>query len=209
MRYFLVALSFVAGVVATGLVLNVTRSNAQSDAGLITEFTSSNVKNAIAAAGGEYLKTSTSDTGAQLVYFNYGGRKYFAGIICTTENKVCYGLELVASFGTKGVTIPLETVNAYNYNYVSGKAIFVASTPALDTARFLSAVGGIAPANLVWEIKNFHARTDNLLEDLRKASVIASTATPAAPTFAPTSAPMAGGASQAHVAHAPQNALPR
>lgn len=211
MRYLLVALSFVAGVVATGLVLNVSRSNAQSGDGLITEFTAANIKRAITDAGGQYLETATGSHGYETVRFRYEGRNYHAGISACTKDKVaCKGIELVAGFGTKNVTIPLEAVNTYNYNHADGKAIFVASNPSLDTARYLFAVGGITHENVVFEIKNFHTRTNDLLEHLRKASVIASNAAPSGPAVAPLSAPTPGDApSQAHIVHEPGNALPR
>lgn len=207
MRHFFIGASL-AACIAAGL--NVSRSDAQSGSALITQFTADNVKSAIAGAGGDYVETATApNSGHEIIYFNYDGRKYFAAIVCTQgANKSCFGLELVASFGTKGVTIPLESVNQYNFNHVSGKAIFIPSTPALDTARFLSAVGGISHENVVWEIKNFHAMTNNLLEELKKASVIASTK-PATPAFAPTSAPAGGAMPAGHVVREPLNTLPR
>jgi hypothetical protein len=208
MRQFLIGASVAAGVITAGL--NVAPSGAQPGSALITQFTAENVKSAITGAGGEYIETKTApNTGYEIIYFNYEGRKYFAAIVCTQNtNKLCFGLELVASFGTKDVTIPLEAVNQYNFNHVTGKAIFIPSTPALDNARFLSAIGGITSENVVWEIKNFHAVTDALLEELKKASVIASTK-PSTPAFATTSAPTGSASPNGHVAREPLNTLPR
>lgn len=208
MRHIFIGASVVACGLAAGL--NMAPSSAQSGNALITQFTAENVKSAIAGAGGEFIETTTApNTGNEIIYFSFEGRKYFAAIVCTQNtDKLCFGLELVASFGTKDVTIPLEAVNQYNFNHVTGKAIYIPSTPALDNARFLSAIGGITRENVVWEITNFHAVTDALLEELKKASVIASTK-PAAPAFAPTSAPATSLSPNGHVVREPLNTLPR
>jgi len=177
MRSITAAVSLVVGVATIGLFLVTPRSDAASDDSLITQFTVDNVKSVIAEAGGEFKETFTSKaTGNELVCYRYDDLGYCASIAC--RNGACLGVELVAAFGTKEMVVSLETVNNYNFRHASGKAIYVASNPSVDSARFLTAVGGITRANFVWEVKNFHALSKELQRALSNSSIIASRASP-------------------------------
>lgn len=181
MRYLLAAAAVVTGVAATGVFLNVSRSNAETDTQIVTQFTPETIKAAVTEAGGEYVDAREHE-GKQIIVYKMGERTYYGAVLCGEQKpQTCIGLELVASFNTKGVTITLDTVNSYNLKQVSGKALLIAATPAVDTARFLSAVGGITKKNFEWEIRNFHATTDALVVHVRDAGLTASIGVPTRP----------------------------
>jgi hypothetical protein len=186
MRYLLAAAAVVTSVAAAGLFVSMSDSNAEADTQLVTKFNAATLKKAIADAGAEYVDTRTSEQGREIVIYRAGERSYFIAILCGEDKSACKGIELVATFNSKGVNISMDTVNTYNLQQISGKAIFVPSIPSLDNARFVSAVGGITHANLVWEIQNFHATTNALIEVVRDATLTASTGVPTRPVvYAP------------------------
>lgn len=182
MRYVFFAACAAVAFATGGVVLNGTRDAAAAGDTLITAFTVTNVKQAIADAGAEFIETTKAvNTGNQGIRFRHNDRVYYAWIQCY-EGRGCTGLELTAEFDTSKITIPVETINTYNLGNVDGKAMFdPVPPPQVRTARFLQAYGGIGPKNIAFEISNFFVRTDGFLEHLRNSNVIAS----GAPTFAP------------------------
>ncbi len=176
MRYTHFVICAAVAFATIGVLISATRADVGAASNTpITAFTVSNVKQAIADAGAEFIATTKAvNSGNQGIRFRHNGRFYYAWIQCY-ENLGCTGLELTAEFDTSKVTIPVETINTYNLGNVDGKAMFdPVAPPQVRTARFLQAYGGIGPKNVAFEMTNFFDRTDGFLAHLRNANVIAS-----------------------------------